>query len=98
MIRHCVMFQWADDATEESKNALREHIGELSTKIDGVKAFSTGDDVGVSEGTYDFCVTADFDSVEDYVVYREHPFHKEFIKTYVRPIIASRAAVQFEIE
>lgn len=97
MIRHCVMFQWAADATTESKNALRSHIGELS-KIEGVKVFSTGDDVGVSEGTYDYCVTADFDNVDDYVTYRDHPFHKEFVSTYVKPVIASRAAVQFEIE
>lgn len=97
MIRHCVMFQWAADATTEGKNALRERIGELS-KIDEVKAFSTGDDVGVSEGTYDYCVTADFDNVDDYVAYRDHPFHTEFVKTYVKPVIASRAAVQFEIK
>ena len=42
-------------------------------------------------------MVADFDNVEDYLVYRDHPVHQEIIKTYVQPIIANRAAVQYEL-
>ena len=95
MIRHCVMFRWANEATAEQKQAIRENIIKLPERIEGVKSFSTGDDIGVNEGNFDFCATADFDSEEDYILYRDHPFHLDFIATYVRPAIAERAAVQF---
>jgi hypothetical protein len=42
-------------------------------------------------------VVADFDNVEDYLVSRDHPVHREIIQTYVQPIMADRAAVQYEI-
>ncbi len=97
MIRHCVMFRWNDEATPELIQGLRDNIVKLPERIDVVRAFSMGDDIGVNEGNFDFCVTADFDSAEDYVVYRDDPSHHEFIATYVRPIVGGRAAVQFEM-
>jgi Stress responsive A/B Barrel Domain len=40
---------------------------------------------------------ADFDDDAGYITYRDHPVHRALVENYVSPIVASRAAVQFEI-
>ena len=47
-------------------------------------------------GNADFAVVADFDDAAGYLVYRDDPAHRRIIAEYLRPILASRAAVQFE--
>ena len=42
-------------------------------------------------------MVADFDDVGGYLVYRDHPVHREIIGKYVTPIVADRAAVQYEL-
>ena len=54
-------------------------------------------DAGMNPGNYQFAVVADFDNVEDYLVYRDHPVHRDIIGKYVTPIMADRAAVQYEL-
>jgi len=41
-------------------------------------------------------VVADFATVEDYVVYRDHPDHKRVVAELIVPNIAARSAVQFD--
>ena len=45
---------------------------------------------------YTMVVNADFDSVADYLAYRDNPDHQRVIKELGVPIMAQRAAVQFE--
>ena len=41
-------------------------------------------------------VTGDFDTVEGYLAYRDHPDHQRVVREIGMPLIASRAAAQFE--
>jgi hypothetical protein len=41
-------------------------------------------------------VTADFDDADGYVAYRDHPDHKKAVTELLAPVVAERAAVQFE--
>jgi hypothetical protein len=41
-------------------------------------------------------VTADFDSLDNFLVYRDNPDHQKAIAELITPIITARAAVQFE--
>jgi hypothetical protein len=50
----------------------------------------------VNTGNADFAVVAEFDDEAGYLVYRDDPEHRRIIAEYLRPILASRAAVQFE--
>jgi hypothetical protein len=50
----------------------------------------------VNSGNYEFAVVADFATLDDYLVYRDHPDHKQVIVDLIVPNIADRAAVQFE--
>jgi hypothetical protein len=41
-------------------------------------------------------VVAEFDSIEDQTIYRDHPEHQRVITDVIAPIRADRAAVQYE--
>ena len=41
-----------------------------------IRDYRFGPDAGINEGNFDFVVVADFESDDDYVVYRDHPVHR----------------------
>ncbi|MBO3750472.1 Dabb family protein [Streptosporangiaceae bacterium NEAU-GS5] len=95
MFRHVVLLGWKDDATEEQKAEVAAQLSKLPGVIPELRAYVIGADAGVNEGNHDYAVVADFDSAEDYIVYRDHPAHQAIIAQHIRPILANRAAVQY---
>jgi stress responsive alpha/beta barrel protein len=97
MIRHVVLFTWTPAATEEQKQALHAELATMPPAIDVIRAYRYGPDVGINPANTDYAVVADFDDAAGYVTYRDHPAHRAMVECYVSPIVASRAAIQFEI-
>ncbi|MEU5868545.1 MULTISPECIES: Dabb family protein [unclassified Nonomuraea] len=97
MIRHIVLFTWADDATDEQKAAVATELRKLPGEIPQLRAYTVGPDAGITEGNHEFAVVADLDSVDDFVIYRDHPRHQAVIAQYIKPILATRAAVQLSL-
>jgi hypothetical protein len=97
MFRHVVLFAWKDEATEAQKQALHDELPKMPPAIDVIRAYRFGPDCGVNPGNFDYAVVADFDDQAGYLTYRDHPVHRELVERYVSPIVASRAAVQFEM-
>jgi Stress responsive A/B Barrel Domain len=60
-------------------------------------AFAVGDDVGLREGNADTALVADFPDAEAYQRYAQHPVHQAIIDEHVRPHLAARSAVQYEV-
>jgi hypothetical protein len=97
MFRHVVLFTWNDDATEARKQALHDELAKMPPAIDVIRAYKYGPDAGINAANCDYAVVADFDDDAGYLTYRDHPVHRALVENYVSPIVASRAAVQFEI-
>jgi hypothetical protein len=95
--RHVVMFIWTSEATQEQKAAVAERLSELPAVIPEIERYEIGDDAGINEGNHDFVIVADFADRESYLVYRDHPVHLAMIAETIKPIIAERAAVQYEL-
>jgi len=99
MFRHVVLLKWNDDATPEQRSAVRPALETLPAQIPEIRSYRVGVDAGmVPTGNSDLVVVADFDDVDGYVVYRDHPVHQDVIARFIRPILASRAAVQHDLE
>ena len=96
MFRHVVMVRFTDDTTDEQKEALRAGLRRLPEQIPEISAYRFGDDLGLRDDNFDMVVTADFDSLENYIAYRDHPDHRKVVADLIAPIMAARAAVQFE--
>jgi len=96
-IRHIVLFNWKPDTPADHAEHTAVALAELRPKIPQIRSYHYGANLGINPGTYDFAVTAEFDSVEDYLIYRDHPDHKIFIEKYTAPYIDTRASIQFTI-
>lgn len=94
MFRHVVLFTWVAGTTEEQKANVEASLKELPGVIPQIRRYDMGRDAGINAGNYEFVVVADFDSEEDYLVYRDHPVHRAVIAG-IMTIIANRAAVQY---
>ena len=97
MFRHVVLFTWKGDATQAQKQALHDELPKMPPAITVIRAYKFGPDAGINPANYHYAVVADFDDAAGYVTYRDHPVHRALVENYVSPIVASRAAVQFEI-
>jgi hypothetical protein len=97
MIRHVVLFSWKPEATREQVRALGAELEKMPASVGAIRAYMFGPDVGINPANSDYVVVADFDDAAGYVSYRDDPAHRELVARYVTPILASRAAIQFEI-
>jgi stress responsive alpha/beta barrel protein len=97
MIRHVVLFTWTPEATEEQKRAVHAGLATMPAAIGAIRAYKFGPDAGINPANCDYAVVADFDDAAGYVSYRDHPEHRALVENYISPIVASRAAIQFEI-
>ncbi|MFF0580177.1 Dabb family protein [Streptosporangium saharense] len=97
MFRHVVLFTWAEGATDEQKATVATELRKLTEIIPEIRAYTLGADAGVNPGNHEFAIVADFDSADDFLVYRDHPEHQAVIAKHIKPIVASRAAAQFTI-
>jgi Stress responsive A/B Barrel Domain len=96
LIRHTVMFTWKPEATDEQKKRVAEELSRLPGVVPSIRAYAMGSDLGVNEGNWEFAVSGDFDDLDGYLAYRDDPTHRAIIAEHIQPIIAARAAVQFE--
>ena len=96
MVRHVVMFRWVPEATQEQKERVASELRRLPSVVPSLRAYRLGPDVGVNQGNFDFAVAGDFDDVDGYLAYRDHPEHRAIVETFIRPIAGERAAIQFE--
>jgi hypothetical protein len=96
-LRHVVMFRFGDDTTGDQVQALAEGLDRMPAAVGTTVDYHHGRDAGITEGAYDYVVVGDFATVDDYLTYRNHPDHQALIRDLVRPILAERASIQFEM-
>ncbi len=90
------MFRWTAGATEEQKQQVATELRRLPALLPVLRAYQVGPDLGLAEQNFEFAVVADFDDVEGWQAYRDHPAHRDVITRFIQPIAAQRAAVQYE--
>ena len=97
MIRHIALFRFKDEVTSGDIDRLDAGLRALPSQIETIEAYTTGRDLGISEGAWDYAVVADFADVEGYQTYHGHPAHQEVLATLTRPLTAELKRIQFEI-
>ncbi len=97
MLRHVVLMKFVPEATAEQRQAVEDGLAALPAQIPELRSYVIGTDVGASEGNFDFAVVADLDDVDAFRRYIDHPAHMSVVVERIRPILADRAAVQYEV-
>jgi hypothetical protein len=95
-VRHVVLLEWSDAATDEQKQAAIDGLLGLTGVVEGMRAYTAGLDLGVA-GTHDAALVVDFDDEASLKEYMSHPRHMEVIQKYMAGIMKSSSRCQFAI-
>ena len=95
--RHVLMLRFTDDASKEQIGALYEGLASMPEKIDQIRRFDFGPDLGLGSSNFDMALIADFDSEDDWRNYSDHPYHQAFVAKDLVPILAEAVRVQIEV-
>lgn len=95
MIRHVVMFRWKEGVDDAHVRATAEALNALPGQIPEILSYTCGPDLGVAATNFDFAVSAQFEGVDEFVTYRDHPAHQAVVQTLIGPFVDERCAVQF---
>jgi hypothetical protein len=96
VIRHVSVLTFADGVTESQVTAIEDALATLPGRVPSLRGYSFGRDLAVDDGNGSFAVIAEFDSIDGYRAYRDDPEHQRIIAELIRPVLAGRAAVQYE--
>jgi len=97
MLRHVVLFTWNEGVTDEQVQLVSEGLAGLPGVIPQIKHYHHGPNVGPSDRNFDYAVVGDFESFDDYVVYRDNNIHQQVIAERIAPLIDKRVAVQYNL-
>ncbi len=98
MFRHIVLLTFTDTTTEADLDAVVGGLRALPGVIPEIRRYVVGRDAGVNEGNAGLGVVADFDDVAGYLVYRDHPRHRQVIDDHITPHLSDRSAIQFTFD
>jgi hypothetical protein len=96
VLRHLVLLRFTDAATPERVAAIAAGLDALPGQIPELRSYEHGPDATAADGNWDYEVTATFDDEAGWQAYTHHPAHRAVVVEHIAPILAERAAVQFE--
>ena len=97
MIRHVVVFTWSAEADADRRRTTVEALRRLPEDVGGMTSFVVADDAGLTGGNADTVLIADFADAEAFARYAQDPVHLAVIAEHVRPWLAGRSAVQYQV-
>ena len=97
MIRHVVVFTWSPAADAERRATTVAALRRLRQDVGWMESMVVAEDAGLSDGNASAVLIADFPDAEAFSRYASDPVHQAVLAEHVRPILASRSAVQVEV-
>ena len=95
MLRHIFLWKVASGCDPEK---IIRTLNELPAEIPWIRSWQIGRHHGPAryENTWEYGLTVDFDSLEDYNRYSDHPSHKRIVPIIV-PMFSARAVLDLEL-
>ena len=93
-VTHVALFTWKPGTTDQQVQELTDALSALPALIADIRSYRYGSDAGVAAVNDRFAVVAEFDDLGAYSRYAADPRHREVIEQVLRPLMATRHAVQ----
>ena len=97
MIRHVVVFTWSAAADAKRRARSVQALRRLRQDVGGMTTLIVAEDAGLVDGNGDVVLIADFPDAEAFHRYAQDPVHLAVIAEHVRPWLANRSAVQYQL-
>ena len=92
-----MLLRFKPDTTDDQIQAVLDGLATMPQRMDFIRRYEFGRDLGVMEGNPQVALVADFDSVEDWRAYQAHPDHQELVQQVIAPILESMTRVQYQV-
>ncbi len=96
MVRHLALFKFRPGLSEAALAEIAAAVEEFLSGYQGLVHAVHGADLKLREGNFDYAVSVDFESTEDYLAYASNPAHLEMIAKHLTPNMVARSALQLE--
>ena len=97
MIHQVVLVRLRPEATDEQRHAIADGLAALQQRISGIRAMRMGFDLRFRPENFDFGVAVDFETVADYLAYRDHEAHQQVVEKIIRPILLERRRCRLRV-
>ena len=97
MLRHVVLFTWTEGTDPETRASTLAALRRLPEEVGGMTSFAVGPDAGLVEGNAHTALVADFADAAAFRAYAGDSRHLAVIAEHVKPHLASRTSVQYEL-
>jgi hypothetical protein len=94
--RHVTMFRWKPETPAGHDEAVRSTLQAFAATLPGCRSYLCGPDAGVMDGTFDFCVIAEFEDRSAWDRYMSDPEHDRIRSEVIGPYALKRATIQLE--
>ncbi len=98
MLRHVVMMQMSDDATDADIAAIVDGLETLPGLVPEIRSYSVGRDAGLADGNFQVVVIGEFDDEDGFARYNSNIDHQAVIVGRIRPFMTGRSAVQYFLD
>lgn len=95
-IRHVVLFDYAETASEDEIGQVIAGLNALTGQIDEIRDWALTEDLGKREGSFRFCLIAHFDDMAAMERYLNHPAHVAAVEKAL-PILSKLAEHDHEV-
>jgi hypothetical protein len=96
MFRHVVLLEFDDATSDDHIEQVAAQLREFPALMPVLRSYLVGRDLGLAPGNAHLAVVAEFDDIEGYITYRDHPTHRRVIDEMIVPHLRTRSAVQFQ--
>ena len=101
MLKHIVMWRFADEACGKTKQQNMDIVSEGLMSLLGVvpslRAAEVGQDVLHSDMSFDMCLTCLFDDFDGMLAYKVHPEHVK-VADYIAKVKTERVVIDYNVE
>lgn len=95
MLRHIVMLNLREEVTDMQVTTLVEALRDLGDQIEEIASVEVGVDLGLAPGNHRVVLVLDVADEPAWRRYQAHPAHRAVIADRIKPLLASRASLQF---
>lgn len=96
MFRHVVLMEFDPTAPPGHLDELTARLRELPDQLPSLRSYVIGRDLSLAPGNAHLAVIAEFDDIDGYVEYRDHPSHRRIVDEMIAPHLRRRLASQFD--
>jgi hypothetical protein len=93
-LRHTVLLTFVEGTGAAHIDRIVTALEALPGLVETLAGIEVGRDLAIDARSAHLLIRADFDSVEGWQRYQDHPAHQDVIRELIVPVLASRAAVQ----